>query len=362
MGGGAWARRHVVQRRHGPGQPDHGGGGRAVYPADARGRCRHPGLYTRTPAVLAATATVLSQLLPGRFVLGLGSSSQTIMERFNGIKLEKAADALEGDGGHGPLDARRRAVGLRPDHVVEPGLSAGAHRRSAAHLPRGLAPEDDRDGGRVRRRGGVQPVAEERAAEDDGACGDRRAAGWQTRRGSRDREPLPGHGHRRCRGGPGALPPALHAVLREPRVQRLPQVGGLQGRGRGRARWLGGAGPRTLHRFDHRRVDRLGGHHRHGGRGLRTAHAATRTPGSTPASSPRSDRFRWRMRCRRSKRSRPTSSHSPERYAGLPARTSRHGAGCGRGRPRTDPSCPHGAIQSPFFAPRTAVLGTRRSV
>ena len=46
-------------------------------------------VYTRTPAVLAATANVLGQLLPGRFVLGLGSSSQAIMERFNGIPLAK---------------------------------------------------------------------------------------------------------------------------------------------------------------------------------------------------------------------------------------------------------------------------------
>ena len=46
-------------------------------------------VYTRTPAVFAATANVLAQLLPGRFVLGLGSSSQAIMERFNGIKMDK---------------------------------------------------------------------------------------------------------------------------------------------------------------------------------------------------------------------------------------------------------------------------------
>ena len=46
-------------------------------------------VYTRTPAVFAATANVLAQLLPGRFVLGLGSSSQAIMERFNGIPLDK---------------------------------------------------------------------------------------------------------------------------------------------------------------------------------------------------------------------------------------------------------------------------------
>ena len=46
-------------------------------------------VYTRTPAVLAATANVLGQLLPGRFVMGLGSSSQAIMERFNGVSMEK---------------------------------------------------------------------------------------------------------------------------------------------------------------------------------------------------------------------------------------------------------------------------------
>lgn len=46
-------------------------------------------VYTRTPAVLAATADVISQILPGRFVMGLGSSSQTIMGGWNGIPLHK---------------------------------------------------------------------------------------------------------------------------------------------------------------------------------------------------------------------------------------------------------------------------------
>lgn len=46
-------------------------------------------VYTRSPSVLAATANVLGQQLPGRFILGLGSSSQTIMGKFNGIPLEK---------------------------------------------------------------------------------------------------------------------------------------------------------------------------------------------------------------------------------------------------------------------------------
>jgi probable F420-dependent oxidoreductase len=46
-------------------------------------------VYTRTPAVLAATADVISQVLPGRFIMGLGSSSQTIMGGWNGIPLDK---------------------------------------------------------------------------------------------------------------------------------------------------------------------------------------------------------------------------------------------------------------------------------
>ncbi len=46
-------------------------------------------VYTRTPAVLAATADVISQVMPGRFIMGLGSSSQTIMGQFNGIPLDK---------------------------------------------------------------------------------------------------------------------------------------------------------------------------------------------------------------------------------------------------------------------------------
>ena len=46
-------------------------------------------VYTRSPSVLAASANVIGQLLPERFILGLGSSSQTIMGQFNGIPLEK---------------------------------------------------------------------------------------------------------------------------------------------------------------------------------------------------------------------------------------------------------------------------------
>ncbi|MGB2329996.1 MAG: LLM class flavin-dependent oxidoreductase, partial [Pseudomonadales bacterium] len=46
-------------------------------------------VFSRTPAVLASTAHVLHQLSGGRFILGLGSSSQTMMENWHGLHFEK---------------------------------------------------------------------------------------------------------------------------------------------------------------------------------------------------------------------------------------------------------------------------------
>lgn len=46
-------------------------------------------VYTRTPAVLASTAHVLHDLSDGRFILGLGSSSEMMMENWHGQKFEK---------------------------------------------------------------------------------------------------------------------------------------------------------------------------------------------------------------------------------------------------------------------------------
>jgi probable F420-dependent oxidoreductase len=46
-------------------------------------------VYNRTPAVLAMTAATLGDLAPGRFVLGLGSSSHAIVADWNGIPFER---------------------------------------------------------------------------------------------------------------------------------------------------------------------------------------------------------------------------------------------------------------------------------
>ena len=67
--------------------------------------------FTRGPAVLAQTAAALQEASGGRFVLGLGSSSNVLVERFNGMKFER------------PLSKVREAVEL-----LRPVLSVPAEK------------------------------------------------------------------------------------------------------------------------------------------------------------------------------------------------------------------------------------------
>ncbi|HUI24841.1 MAG TPA: LLM class flavin-dependent oxidoreductase [Candidatus Kryptonia bacterium] len=46
-------------------------------------------VYIRTPATIAAATGTVSQLAPGRFVLGLGSSSHAIVENWHGVPFRK---------------------------------------------------------------------------------------------------------------------------------------------------------------------------------------------------------------------------------------------------------------------------------
>ena len=56
-------------------------------------------VYTRGPALLAQTAAAMASLAPGRFVLGLGASSNVIVEQWNGIPfrrpLAKVAETVD---------------------------------------------------------------------------------------------------------------------------------------------------------------------------------------------------------------------------------------------------------------------------
>jgi probable F420-dependent oxidoreductase len=45
--------------------------------------------YTRSPSVMAAAAGSVAQLAPGRFVLGMGSSSETIVDRWGGVPFRR---------------------------------------------------------------------------------------------------------------------------------------------------------------------------------------------------------------------------------------------------------------------------------
>ncbi|HUZ24731.1 MAG TPA: LLM class F420-dependent oxidoreductase [Streptosporangiaceae bacterium] len=47
------------------------------------------GIFTRAPVALAVSAGTLASLAPGRFVMGIGTSSQVAVEQWNGIPFEK---------------------------------------------------------------------------------------------------------------------------------------------------------------------------------------------------------------------------------------------------------------------------------
>src|SRR5260370_12481628 len=51
-------------------------------------------VYRRGPATLASTAAGLADLAPGRFVLGIGSGSQPIVESWNGGVFARPATRL----------------------------------------------------------------------------------------------------------------------------------------------------------------------------------------------------------------------------------------------------------------------------
>ena len=73
--------------------------------------------FTRGPGVLAQSAAALQEASGGRFVLGLGSSSNVLVERFNGMRFER------------PLSKVREAVEqLRPVLSVPAGKGFGGLR------------------------------------------------------------------------------------------------------------------------------------------------------------------------------------------------------------------------------------------
>lgn len=59
----------------------------AAWAPNTRLGCAIAGIYNRTPTLLAQSAAAIEELAPGRFVLGIGTSSPAIVERWNGVPL-----------------------------------------------------------------------------------------------------------------------------------------------------------------------------------------------------------------------------------------------------------------------------------
>jgi probable F420-dependent oxidoreductase len=86
--------------------------------------------FTRGPAVLAQHAAALADLSGGRFVLGLGSSSNVIVERWNGVPFERPLSKVrEAVARLRPVLAGQRGLGgfhleTRPEHPIPIVLAA----------------------------------------------------------------------------------------------------------------------------------------------------------------------------------------------------------------------------------------------
>jgi probable F420-dependent oxidoreductase len=109
------------------------------------------GIFTRGPALLAMNAATCASLAPGRFVLGIGTSSPVIVEDWNGLDLaqpyQRARDslrflraALAGEKVSGQFDTFTvNGFRLDPPPEQPPGLALAALRPGMVRLAARLA-------------------------------------------------------------------------------------------------------------------------------------------------------------------------------------------------------------------------------
>ena len=109
------------------------------------------GIYTRGPALLAMNAATCASLAPGRFVLGIGTSSPVIVADWNGLELDRpyqrARDtlrflraALAGEKVSGEFETFTvRGFRLDPPPAQPPGLALAALRPGMVRLAASLA-------------------------------------------------------------------------------------------------------------------------------------------------------------------------------------------------------------------------------
>ncbi len=102
--------------------------------------------YTRGPALLAQSVASLADAAPGRFAFGIGTSSNVIVERWNGIPFDEPyrqvrdmvrflRDAMSGEkvsGTFGRSEVKGFRLGIRPE--VEPPILIAALREGMLRL------------------------------------------------------------------------------------------------------------------------------------------------------------------------------------------------------------------------------------
>lgn len=119
--------------------------------------------YTRAPACLAQSAATMADAAPGRFVLGIGSSSNVIVERWNGVPFDEPyrrvrdvvrflREAFSGDKVSRSFDTFTIdgfRLGIRPEQAppivvaaLREGMLRMAGREADGAITNWLAPED----------------------------------------------------------------------------------------------------------------------------------------------------------------------------------------------------------------------------
>ena len=119
--------------------------------------------YTRAPACMAQSAATMADAAPGRFVLGIGSSSNVIVERWNGVPFDEPykkvrdvvrflRDAFSGDKvsqKYDTFEIQGFRLGIRPEQppaivvaALREGMLRMAGRESDGAITNWLAPGD----------------------------------------------------------------------------------------------------------------------------------------------------------------------------------------------------------------------------
>ncbi len=119
--------------------------------------------YTRAPACMAQSAATMADAAPGRFVLGIGSSSNVIVERWNGVPFDEPykkvrdmvrflRDAFTGEKvtrAYDTFEIQGFRLGIRPEQpppivvaALREGMLKMAGRESDGAITNWLAPGD----------------------------------------------------------------------------------------------------------------------------------------------------------------------------------------------------------------------------